>query len=57
MDEYLAYIGYMGRDAELIFGDERIHGRLLFVDNEGGLHVEIGGERRRLTAAEVSVRI
>lgn len=57
MEEYLSYIGYMDRDAELIFGNERIPGRLLFVDNEGGLHVEIGGEHRRLTAAEVSVRI
>lgn len=57
MDEYLSYIGYMGREVNLVLGDERIHGRLLFVDEEGGLHVEIGGERRRLTAAEVSVRI
>ena len=57
MEEYLSYVGYMGQDATLIFGDERVRGRLLFVDDEGGLHVEIEGTEKRLTAAEVSVRI
>ena len=57
MDAYRAYIGYMGRQATLILGDERVHGTLVDVDNEGGLTVEIEGEHRRLTAAEVSVRM
>ena len=57
IEEYQAYIGYMGRQATLLLGDERIHGTLLFVDDEGGLHVEINGENRRLTAAEVSIRM
>lgn len=57
MEEYLAYVGYMGQSAMLILGDERVPATLLFVDNEGGLTVEIEGVRRRLTAAEVSVRI
>ena len=57
MDEYLSFIGYMGRSATLIFGDERIPATLLSVDNEGGLTVEINGEKKRLTAAEVSLRL
>lgn len=57
MDEYLAYIGYLGREVTLILGDERVHGRLISVDEQGGLIAEIGGERRRLTSAEVSVRL
>ena len=55
--EYRNYIGYMGREATLILGDERIPGRLISVDEQGGLWVEIDGTERRLTAAEVSVRI
>ena len=57
MEEYLSFVGYMGQEADLIFGDERVHGRLVSVDCEGGLIVEIDGKQRRLTAAEVSVRI
>ena len=57
MDEYLGYIGYMGQQATLILGDERTPATLLSVDDEGGLLVEIDGKTRRLTAAEVSVRI
>jgi BirA family biotin operon repressor/biotin-[acetyl-CoA-carboxylase] ligase len=57
MEEYRAYIGYMGREATLLWGDECVHGRLVSVDDEGGLQVEIDGKIRRSTAAEVSVRI
>lgn len=57
MDEYRRYIGYMGRQATLILGDERIPATLVCVDDEGGLTVEIDGTKRRLTAGEVSVRI
>lgn len=57
MEEYISYVGYMGQEATLIFGDERVHGRLISVDNEGGLHVEIDGKSKRLTAAEVSIRV
>lgn len=57
MEEYLSFVGYMGEKALLIFGDERIPGRLLSVDDSGGLWVEINGKSRRLTAAEVSFRI
>ena len=57
MEDYRAYVGYMGREVTLLLNDERIPGRLLFVDDEGGLHVEVSGKPRRFTAAEVSVRI
>jgi BirA family biotin operon repressor/biotin-[acetyl-CoA-carboxylase] ligase len=57
IDEYISFVGYMGTSAELLIGDERVHGRLLSVDETGGLWVEIQGEERRLTSAEVSVRI
>ena len=57
MDDYRAYIGYMGREVTLLLGDERIPGRLIFVDDEGGLQVEIEGKARRFTAAEVSIRL
>lgn len=55
VEEYRSYLGYMGRRAELVFGDERVPATLLFVDDEGGLTVEIDGKSRRFTAAEVSV--
>ncbi len=57
MQEYLSRVGYMGAEATLIFENESVRGKLLFVDEKGGLWVEIDGEKRRLTAAEVSVRI
>lgn len=57
MEEYLSFIGYMGRTATLLFGDERVPATLLSVDREGGLIVEINGEKKRLTAAEVSLRL
>lgn len=57
MEKYLSYIGYMGSKATLLFGDERVPATLLSVDEKGGLLVEIEGEQRRLTSAEVSVRV
>ena len=57
IEDYRAHLGYMGREVTLLFGDERVHGRLLFVDDEGGLQVDIDGSTRRFTAAEVSIRL
>ena len=57
MLEYLAYIGYLGREVTLILGDEKTRATLLSVDEEGGLLVELCGEKRRLTTAEVSIRL
>ena len=57
VEEYLKRIGYMGRKAQIISGGESISATLLSVDEEGGLWAEIGAEKRRFTAAEVSLRL
>lgn len=57
VQEYISYVGYMGREATLILGEERLRGKLLSVDEQGGLLVEIAGEKKRLTSAEVSLRL
>lgn len=57
IDEYLSYIGYMGREATLLLGDERVHGTLLFVDRSGALHAKVNGKEVCFTAAEVSLRL
>ena len=57
MEEYQAYLGYMGRVAQLIMNDESIPATLVCVDDEGGLVVDIEGQRRRLSAAEVSLKL
>ena len=56
MRQYLAYIGFMGKEANLIFQDGVRRGRLLEVDERGGLVVDFNGEIVRVTAAEVSLR-
>lgn len=57
MDEYRSYLGYMGEYATILIGNERVHGRLVSVDDEGGLLAEIDGQTRRFAAAEVSVKM
>ena len=57
VEEYLSFIGYLGREITLILGEERIPATLLSVDKEGGLWVKIDGKERRFVSAEVSVRI
>ena len=57
VEEYLERLGYMGRQVELVLGDERVPATLLRVDSEGGLWVEIDGETKRFTAAEVSIKL
>ena len=54
---YQSRIGYMGERAILLFPDGEKEGKLLLVDERGGLHVEIEGEVLTLTAAEVSLRL
>lgn len=56
MENYLSYLGFMGEEAIVIFGDERVHATLLSVDEEGGLWIKTEKEERRVTAAEVSLR-
>ena len=55
MEKYHAYLGYIGREATLILGNERIPATLVSVDEQGALHVEIEGKHKILTAGEVSV--
>lgn len=57
MDEYRVYLGYLGREVTLLFGDERIPATILSVDDGGALHVKVNGEERIFHAAEVSVKI
>lgn len=57
MAAYRAYLGYMGERAVLLFADGAREATLLSVDDTGGLLVQIGEEIRRVTAAEVSVRV
>lgn len=57
VEEYVNRLGYLGRQVELILSDERVPATLVRVDSEGGLWVEIGGENKRFTAAEVSIKL
>lgn len=56
-ETYLSYIGYMGREANLLIGDKRVRGRLVCVENDGKLRVETDEGERLFSAAEISVRI
>ena len=55
IEEYRAYLGFMGECVTLLLGDERIPATLLSVDDEGRLLAEIDGEQRVFSSAEVSV--
>ena len=57
ISEYLGYIGYLNREVWLILGEKTVRGKLIAVDEEGGLIAEIDGEQKRLTSAEVSIRL
>lgn len=57
MEEYLSFVGYIGKEITLLFGDERIHGTLARVENDGALVAKTAQGERRFTAAEVSLRI
>ena len=57
MQTYLSYLGYLGKEVTLIFGDERVPATLLSVDDEGGLWVKTATGEQRVTAAEVSIRL
>ena len=57
MDEYLSFVGYMGTTADILQGESRMQGKLLRVDCDGALWVELQGEEKKFTSAEISVRI
>ena len=52
---YEEYLGWIGEKVTLIIGETREEARILSVDEEGGLWVEMNGEHRRFVAAEVSL--
>ncbi len=57
IENYRAYLGYLGERAILLLGDKSVEATLLSVEENGRLTVKIDGERRILSSAEVSVRI
>lgn len=57
VSDYVERVGYLDREVTLLFGDERVPARTLFVNERGELVVEINGERRTVRAAEVSLRL
>lgn len=57
MQDYLSRVGYLGCECYLFMGDERIPATLICVDEQGGLRAKIDGEEKRLTSAEISLRI
>ena len=57
MDEYRAFLGYLGREVVLILSDERVPATLLLVDDAGALHALVNGEEKIFHAAEVSIKI
>ena len=57
MEEYRAYIGYMGKEATLLIGDERVPATLISVSEDGKLRVQTQDGERFLSSAEVTVRL
>ena len=57
MDEYLSYIGYMGKRVTLILGEERIPATLISVEKDGRLCAETADGIKFFSAAEVSLRL
>ena len=54
MQEYRAYLGFLGEEREMLVGQERKRVRLLSVDDDGALWVEEQGEKKKYYSAEVS---
>ena len=57
MQDYLSRVGYLGQECTLLAGEQSHRAVLLSVDEEGGLHAMVGGEEKRFTSAEISIRI
>lgn len=56
-EKYAQYLGWLNEEVTLVIGDKETRAKLLSVDETGGLWAEIDGEKRRLAAAEVSLRV
>ena len=57
MQDYLSRVGYLGQECNLLIGEDQHRATLLFVDEEGGLHVRTNGEEKCYHSAEISLRI
>lgn len=57
MEEYLSFVGYMGKQARILVGDLERQATLLSVDREGGLWVLLDGEKQRFVSTEISLRV
>lgn len=58
VDEYLQYVGFMGKKATLVCGETAKKVTLVSVDKQGGLTVLTErGEEERFVAAEISIRL
>ncbi len=57
MEEYRRYLGYTGEKITLLLGEVRASAILLCVEEDGGLTVEIEGEKRTYSSAEVRLKI
>lgn len=57
MEEYRAYLGFIGKQVALILGDERVPATILSVDDEGRLHALVDGKTRMFSSAEVSLQV
>ena len=57
IEEYRAYLGFIGEEVTLILEDKSVPATLLSVDDEGRLVAEIEGKTRVFSSAEVSVKL
>lgn len=57
MEEYLSRVGYLNEEVCLRIGETLIPATPVCVEKDGALVVEIGGEKRRVFAGEVSLLV
>ena len=56
-EKYAGYLGWLGEEITLVIGEKQERAKLISVDEKGGLWADVGGERKRFVAAEVSLRL
>ena len=56
-EKYARYLGWLNEELTLVIGEKQTRAKLLSVDETGALLAEVDGEKRRLVAAEVSLRV
>lgn len=57
MDEYLKRIGFLGQTVNVTVGEELVPATPVCVERDGGLVLEINGERKKVYAGEVTLRV